>query len=69
MAAFGTARASKAVGQDAALQVVAELPLDIGRDGVILPAIIRQAQVGLEMFLDYDKQDHGPTLAPRTTGA
>ena len=37
MAAFGTARARKAVGRDAALQVAAELPLDIGRDGVILP--------------------------------
>jgi hypothetical protein len=45
------------MGQDAALQITAELPLDVDRNWVIFPPLTGQAQVGLEMFLDDSIQD------------
>ncbi len=42
---------SKSMGQDAALQIATELPLEVGRHRIVVPALSRQAQVGLEMRL------------------
>jgi hypothetical protein len=50
---LGTAGAGKSMGQDAAFEVAAKFPFDVGRHGIVVPALARQAQVGLEMRLDY----------------
>jgi hypothetical protein len=44
---FRTPGACEPIGQYAAFQIAAKLPLDIGRYGIILPTLTRQAQVGL----------------------
>ena len=54
---LGAARPSKSMGQNAAFEVTSKLPLDVGRNRIIVPAFGRKTQIGLEMFLDHPIQD------------
>jgi hypothetical protein len=38
---FGTAGSGKPMGQDAALQIATELPFDVGRYRIVVPALTR----------------------------
>jgi len=57
MATFRTPGAGKSMGQDATFEIAAKFPFDVGRHRIVIPAFRRQAQVGLEVFLDYAIQD------------
>lgn len=65
MATVGTACAGEAAGQDAALQVAAQLALHVA--GYRVPvALARQREVGLQVLLDKAVEDG---LLGATTGA
>ena len=51
VAALPTTRPSEAVGQDAALQEAAQLPLGVRRDALVLPVVPAQGKEGLEVVL------------------
>ena len=52
MPALSAPRAGKAVGEDAALEVTAELPLDMGRNRpVVIMAFEVMGEPGREVFL------------------
>jgi hypothetical protein len=57
MTALWAARPSNAMGQYAAFEVSTKLPLDVSRNGIVIPAFGRETQIGLKMFLDYPIQD------------
>ena len=49
MAALLAPRSRKAIGQDAALQVLPQLRLGVRRDALIFPVVVAQGKEGLEM--------------------
>jgi len=51
MSALPTARPGETVGQNAALQIMAQLPLGVGRDALVLPVVLRAGKEGLQMVL------------------
>jgi len=64
MPAVRAACPGEAVGQDAAGQVLAELPLDVGGDGIAVRlATPREVQPGLQMAL-HRLIRHGPLRPP-----
>jgi hypothetical protein len=53
MAALGTSGTGEAVGEDAALEILAKLPLDVGRYRTAIPVVFPcEGEVGFQMLLD-----------------
>jgi len=68
VSAIPAAGAGEAVGEDAAFQIAAELPLHVLRHAVALP-LLGQRQVGLEMALNSAVQRRVLGAAPAIDGA
>jgi len=53
MAALGTSGTGEAVGEDAALEILAKLPLDVGRYRTAIPVVFPcEGEIGLQLLLN-----------------
>jgi hypothetical protein len=68
VAALGASDAGKAVGEDAAFEVAAEFPFDMGRRKAALPGIAGAFELGRQVSL-HGAVEQGPTRERRTASS